>query len=176
MVFGTSCASSGTSATSNDGRLSTRIWPWRSRIVPRVARTRFRRMRLFSESDLYCSPSLTCRCQRRTSVSPKSTSAAATVRTRRRRSVAGTSRRLVTRDVISCRAEDALLPPNHPEDERCDRGRKERLGEQHLDRAEREPFDRQIRRQGAEDREALHDRSEEDHRDARERVVHPESP
>src|SRR5690349_18459778 len=148
MVFGTSCASSGTSATSNDGRLSTRICPWRSRIVPRVARTRFRRMRLFSESDRYCSPSLTCRCQRRTSVSANSTRTAATLRTRRRRSVAGTSRRLVVRDVISRGAEDALLPPDDAEDERRDRGGEERLREQHLHRAERQPFDGEIGREG----------------------------
>jgi hypothetical protein len=35
-------------------------------------RTRFKRMRLCSESERYSSPALTCRCQRRTNVSPKS--------------------------------------------------------------------------------------------------------
>src|SRR6266403_4727540 len=186
-VRGTSCASSGTRATSNDGRLSTRIWPCRSRIVPRVARTRFRRMRLFSESDRYWSPSVTWRCQSRPNVSAKSRRTPTIATTSRRRNVVGTARSGSRTVMRACEsnsrawtlvgADEALLPANDTEHDRRERGGEERLREQHLHRRERQPVvEREVRGEREQDGEALYQGAEEDHRDAGQRVVHPETP
>ena len=150
----TSCASSGTSTRSNDGRLSTTMLPLRSRIVPRVARTRFRRMRLCSESERYSSPSLTCRCQRRTKVSPKSATT-----TREREPRAGGETRSGSRagwsasvDAMSGDAGRPLGPPSAAEHERRERRGEQRLGEEGLRDAERHAIDREVGRERDDDR------------------------